>query len=294
MQHSENVLDVSEATAASAASRASLVSAGVLSFKALQTISRALAAHRESGLIDRAGEFFVFFNAITEDDKRVADEAGVRYEGSAENGGIYGGFRAIAEIAKGPYVLILENDVVPLPGARVGECLEACVADMLEHDIKIFGLRCRHTPGQGTPHAKYVKTFGAVDPIADGLGPRKAGSLAKARMFLEHGSIDKFRAASIFCERHPEEAQPNAVRRLPSGNFLTDSRYRNWSNQAVLVERRFFLDVVCRRVDEHPDPRLVNGHQDIERALNRRWWRQQRYPMGHASEGVFTHRRLDR
>jgi hypothetical protein len=75
---------------------------------------------------------------------------------------------------------------------------------------------------------------------------------------------------------------------------MTDSRYRNWSNQAVLVERRYFFDVVCRRVEERPDPRLVNGHQDIERALNRRWWRHRRDPMGHAAEGIFTHRRLDR
>ncbi len=87
-------------------------------------------------------------------------------------------------------------------------------------------------------------------------------------MFLEHGGIDKFRAASLFCERAPENVQKDAVRKLPSGNYVTDSRYRNWSNQAVLVERQYFVDVVCRRVDEHPDPRLVNGHQDIERALN--------------------------
>ena len=54
----------------------------------------------------------------------------------------------------------------------------------------------------------------------------------------------------------------------------------------MLVERRYFFDVICRRVEEHPDPRLVNGHQDIERALNRRWWRHRRDPMGHAAEGV--------
>ncbi len=114
-----NVLDGPISESRSAASPASLVSVGVLSFGALQTISRALQAHRESGLIDCAGEFFVYFNAITPDDKRVAEEAGVRYSGTAENLGIYGGFRAIAERARNPYVLILENDVVPIPGAAV-------------------------------------------------------------------------------------------------------------------------------------------------------------------------------
>lgn len=292
MELAEDIQDISSAE--SGASPASHVSVGVLSFHAPKTISRALQLHRESGLIACAGEFFVYFNAIGENDNAVAAEAGVRCEGSSENRGIYGGFRAIAEIAKKRYVLVLENDIVPAPGASVKSCLEACVADMIEHDIKIFSLKSRPHPGQGANGAKYMKTFGVSAPILPGLVPRKAGAFARLRMFLEHGSIDKFRSGAILCEREPEKAQPGAVRKLPSGNYLTDSRYRTWGNQAVLVERRFFLDVVCRRVDERPDPRLVNGHQDIERALNRRWWRQRRYPMGHAAEGAFSHCRLDR
>jgi hypothetical protein len=275
-------------------SGATLVSVGVLSFGAPQTISRALQAHRESGLIDCAGEFFVYFNAIRENDKAAAAKAGVRCEGSPENRGIYGGFRAIAEIAKNPYVLILENDIVPAPGAAVKECVDACVADMIEHDVKVFSLKSRTHPGQGAPGAKYMKTFGVAAPILPGLVARQTGALAKLKMFLEHGGIDKFRSGAILCEEEPEKAQPSAVRKLPSGNYLTNSGYRNWGNQAVLVEKRFFLDIVCRRVEEHPDPRLVNGHQDIERALNGRWWRRQRYPMGHAAEGPFMHSRLDR
>jgi hypothetical protein len=291
MAISNNVLEGSDLRTRSAAS---LVSVGVLSFGALQTISRALKAHRESGLIDCAGEFFIHFNAITPEDKRVAEEAGVSYSGTAENAGIYGGLRAIAKRARNPFVLILENDIVPLPGARAPECLEACVSDMIEHGVKCFSLRSRREPGDGAPHAKYIKTFGLVEPIAPALAPKQAALFSQLRMFLEHGSIDKFRAASLFCERDPETVQKDAVRKLPSGNYMTDSRYRNWSNQAVLVERRYVFDVVCRRVEEHPDPRLVNGHQDIERALNRRWWRRRRDSMGHAAEGVFTHRRLDR
>jgi hypothetical protein len=277
-----------------ATSPASLVSVGVLSFGAPQTIKAALKAHGESGLIDCVNEFFVYFNAISEEDRRTAEEAGVRCEGSAENSGIYGGFRAIAELAKNPYVLILENDITPLPGAPVRQCLESCVSDMVEHGIKAFCLKSRREPGEGAAYTKYRKTFGVRDPLFPGIEPREAGALSKLRMFLEHGSIDKFRAASIYCERSPETAQARAVRKLPSGNFATDSGFRNWSNQAVLVERQYFLDVICRRVDEQPDPRLVNGRQDIERALNRRWWRKRRDLMGHAAEGVYTHRRLDR
>ncbi len=139
---------------------------------------------------------------------------------------------------------------------------------MIGHGIRSFSLRSRREPGEGTPYAKYIKTFGLLDPISPSLAPAKAAPFSQLKMFLEHGGIDRFKGASLFCERHPDEVQKDAVRKLPSGNYVTDSRYRNWTNQAVLVERQYFLDVVCRRVEEHPDPRLVNGHQDIERALN--------------------------
>ena len=290
----EEVVEKSATRTAGGHPPSSLVSVGVLSFGAPQTISRALKAHRESGLIDCAGEFFVHFNAITSEDKSLAEEADVRYSGTHDNRGIYGGFRAIAERAQNHYVLILENDVVPLPGAAVRECLDLCVSDMIAHGIKCFSLRSRREPGEGRPYAKYIKTFGLIDPVSPSLTAKKPAPFSQMRMFLEHGSIDKFRAASLFCEREPEKVQPRAVRKLPSGNYLTYSSYRSWSNQAVLVERQYFFDVICRRVDKHPDPRLVNGHQDIERALNRRGWRRRRDPMGHAGEGVFTHSRIDR
>lgn len=290
----ENLQERQARNTTQAGPAASLVSVGVLSFAALQTLERSLRAHRESGLIDEAGEFFVHFNAITKDDQRIAEAAGVRYTGTKDNRGIYGGFRAIAETARNPFILFLENDVVPLPDAPVLQCLESCVSDMIQHAIKSFCLRSRREPGEGAPYTKYIKTFGLIDPVSPSLAPKKAAPFSKLRMLLEHGSIDKFRASALFCEREPEKVQAPAVRQLPSGNYATDSRYRNWSNQAVLVERTYFFDVICRRVDDHPDPRLVNGHQDIERALNRRWWRRRRDPMGHACEGVFTHRRLDR
>ncbi len=112
-------------------------------------------------------------------------------------------------------------------------------------------------------------------------------------MTIKHMGIDRFRSTAIYVERNPQDVQPKAVRKLPSGNYLTDSRYRNWSNQSVLVERKFFLDVICRRVEDHPDPRSRGGHQDIECALNVRWWRRRREPLGHAAQGVFTHERFE-
>lgn len=274
-------------------SLSSLVSVGILSYRALRTISRSLASYRESGIMDWAGEFFVYFNGMTSEDEKLARDFGVNYFGSKENLGIYGGFRAIAEHAKNPYVLILENDIIPLPGSDVQACVTRALSDVIEHGIKSFCLRSRDVPGHGGIYPKYVRCFELHDPIIAELKPGKPTLYSKLRMTLKHGNLDKFRAIAIYIERSPETVHGNAIRKLPSGNYVTDSRYRNWSNQAVLVDRQYFIDVICRRVEEHPDPRLINGHQDIERALNVSWWRKRRDLTGHAADGVFTHSRID-
>ena len=282
MAVSNDVLEGPKSGTRSAASPAALVSVGVLSFRALQTISRTLKAHRESGLIDCVGEFFVHFNAITPDDKEIAEEAGVRYTGTAQNLGIYGGFRAIAEQAQNPYVLILENDVVPLPGAAVRQCLETCVSDMIEHCIRSFSMQNISRPSVCLSRSPPLlpRRKPRPSPNSECSWSMAASTNSGRRRCFVSGILRQ-------CKNRPFAS-------FPAATTCTDSRYRNWSNQAVLVERQYLFDVVCHRVDEHPDPRLVNGHQDMERALNQRWWRCRRDRMGHAAEGIFTHRRLDR
>jgi hypothetical protein len=272
----------------------SLVSAGVLSYKAHATTAHSLRLHALSGLTDSAGEFFVHFNAITAGDEVIARKAGVNFSGSYENMGLYGGFRAIAERARHPYALLLENDVIPLEGSNVVQCLNSCVADMIKHGIRIFSLRSRSNPGEGEPWLKYLQCFPVRNPVNPGLRRQNTPMLSQAQMRIRHGHLGKFKGAAIYAEAAPDAAQPQAVRRLPSGNFLTDSRFQNWSSQAVIVERKFFLDVICRRAEEHSGPRPCDGGREIERALNSWWWRRRREPMGHAAQGVFTHFRIDR
>jgi hypothetical protein len=271
------------------------LSIGVLSYRAHATLRHTLDSHLRAGLPNVADEYFVFFNALCDEDREIASSRHLTFCGSAENSGIFGGFREIAGRAKSRYVLILENDICAiLPKADAAAQLKSALDDMERHEIPVFSLRSRLSPGQGLSGAKkYVRAFGVSEHLRDEYPNQRAGSLSKLMTLLEYGSIDKFRGRAIFVERHPEVVQPSAIRLLPSGNFVSDSRYLNWSNQSVLVRRDFFLDFICPRVESHPDPRLVNGFQDIERALNRRWWRRQRVPMGQAGRGIFTHHRLE-
>lgn len=269
------------------------ISVGVLSYGTHRTLERSVSTHVAAGLTGLVGEYFIHFNALSDADRAVAASLGVAFSGSPQNTGIYGGFRAIAERADRRFVLVLENDISAITDpATTAACLASAVADMAAHAIPIFGMASRTTPGTSSSTRKLVRANGIKSPLRADHRASKPTLAGKIASLLRHGRLDIFRGAAVFVERDPEIAYPMAWRKLASGNYVTSSRHRNWSNQAVLFDRRFFLDVVCRRVDEQPDDRLVNGHQDIERALNRSWWRRLGVPMGHSGIGIFRHARI--
>lgn len=276
------------------------LSIGVLSFGAHPTLENALRSHKAAGLPSTTDDFFIHFNAMTQADTALAERFEFNSTGSAANTGIYGGFRAIAETARHPYVLILENDIVSITSPdETADALASAVADMKAHGIKAFSMRSRAEPGQGidVAIAKYARCFAIREPLRGDLQQFRPSALSRAVMAVKYLDFDSFVGAAFFIERDPDIVHPKAIRRLPSGNFATTSRYRKWSNQSLLVERRFFLDVICARVEARPDRRLVHGHQDIERAIvggriGLGWWQRLGVPMGQAGTGCFSHQRL--
>ncbi len=269
------------------------LSIGILSYHAHETIRTSLENHIEARLHKLPSNFFVYFNDITDADRKLAKSFDIAYYGGP-NSGIYGGFKAIAEHSDTEYILILENDMMSLPDEDIIQCVSSGIEDMKKYDINIFSLKCRFKQGQGSSDRKYRKAYGIKTPLFEGQTRYDPTLFDKLQMTLKHGYLSKFRGRAIASELEPEKVQPLAIKKLPSGNFLTDSRYVNWGNQALLVKRSFFLNIVCNRVETHPDPRTVNGFQDIERAMNCGWWRRRKELYGYAERGCFSHSRVDR
>lgn len=278
------------------------LSIGVLSYAAHKTLTNTLETHQAAGLGQLSDDFFVYFNSFTDADRELAARFGVRCTGTDQNRGIYGGFCGIVSHARHRYVLILENDIVSLGSAsEVAQCLSSAISDMAAYDIKAMSLRSRLTPGQGAGAAqqKYAGYYGIHDPIRPEIARSSPSIMSKVRYMAKYVLVEPLIGCSYVVERHPEQRHPQAIRKLSSGNYMTTSRYQKWSNQSVLVEKDFFTNVICRRVEERPDPRTVNGFQDIERAIvggvvGLHWWRSLGVRIGQAAEGCFSHRRLDR
>ena len=86
------------------------LSIAILGWKSPVTTRHSLETYRAAGLYDCCGEFFIYYNQYSDADRALGEEMGVRTCGGPENLGNWGGQKKILEIAKGDYVLFLEND----------------------------------------------------------------------------------------------------------------------------------------------------------------------------------------
>lgn len=267
------------------------VGVGLLSWKAPLTLAATLESHVTLDLFSLFDDHLIFFQERSESDKEVAERFGLRHAGNAENTGIVGGVRALVEGLDCDYLLLLENDCPAVESREeIRRQLDAALSDMVSEQIPVFRFRSRREPGEGLASVgKFYRYYADRVQAPAGHSPL----MSRLRRLLRPGKARRMRGASAYAQCRPDKVFPGVFARTPCDNLVVDSRYINWTNQSVLVARRWMRDVILPYVDEHPSNRLVNGFSDIEKELNGRWWREQRFPVGLAP-GVFTHRRLDR
>lgn len=267
------------------------IGVGLLSWKAPATLQATLESHVSSGLFSLFDEHLVFFQERSEADIAVAEQFGLRHAGNQANTGIVGGVRALLEGVECDYLLLLENDCPMVETAEeTRRQLDAALTDMAEEDIPVFRFRSRRDPGEGLESVMKFYRYHA-DRVAAPVGCSPL--MSRLRRLVRPTKARRVLGASAYANCAPEQIFPDVFGRTGCDNLVIDSRHINWTNQSVLVDRRWMLDVILPYVDAHPSNRLVNGFSDIEKELNGSWWRERRFRVG-LVPGVFTHRRLDR
>lgn len=268
------------------------ISLCVLSWQQRRTLICTLQSLRHEDVLGLFAERILFFNEIEEEDQEVAVKFGFTAIGSDKNIGIFGGMRGLAEKARSTYVLFLENDC-PLIASRAElvAMIDGALADMKEHQAPVFSMRSRRYPGEKCDRrARYEKRFQVVQPLGTSTPPRRPSFWRRKYEDLRKPHLI---GCAIFAEERPDLRHPKAIKRTANGNWLTSSRYLNWSNNCLLVRREVLIGTIIERVRAYPSPTTVNGHQDVEAALKLAgWWRRQNVPMGQSEPGAFTHHRL--
>jgi hypothetical protein len=272
------------------------VTLAMISWKAPATLQHTLASYESAGILGLFGARRIHFNAISAADEAVALRYGFTYSGTQANLGIFGAIDAMAASVTTPYVLSVENDC-PLVTDRAGllAMLGAALSDMAMMNVPVFTMRSRRQPGDEFSRRKrYEDRFRVVWPL--GTDRSQCGAMTNLAVRLyEDARRSTLRGCSLYAEEDPTLRHPRIIKKSPHGNWLTNSRYLNWSNNCVLVRSDFLRDVVLDRVRNHPAPSTLNGHQDIEAALKvNGWWRKQHVAMGQSEPGPFTHQRIDR
>ena len=276
-------------------------SIGLLSWKAHQTVRKTLESYRRAGLWATADEGKIFFNEMSEEDKKLAAEFGVEAIGSEKNLGIWGGMDAAAKALKGDVILLLQNDCPVVASAdetsatiREGvELIERGEADMIR-------LRHRFNQGDGISFGKFFdyhfvheldeRAGKYFDPKVPADGFHDTARRILMRVLRPRASRKRL-ISIIHLEAHPEQVAPKFVRKV--GRFyLVDSAIINFSEQPLLISKKLYLELSdwCRA---HPRHRLINGAPVMEHALNSHWWRARHFRVGICDEGVFTHNRFD-
>ena len=267
------------------------VGMGLLSWKAHRTLENTLKTYAEERLFSLFDETRVLFQEASADDFRVADQYGLQADGTDSNIGIYAGVKRLLEGLSSDYVLLLENDCPLIEShAEARRQLSAALQDAVDRQVPVFRFRSLSHPGQGfATRRKFLRYY--ADRV--GEGDEYGYWWPKVRRLLRPAKASRLKGIAAYASDRPEAVFPEAFERSDRGVLLTSSAFLNWTNQSVLVDRRWMLEEILPYVERHPSRRLVNGFSDIEKELNCGWWRQQRFPIGLVN-GLFTHERIDR
>ena len=255
----------------------------ILSWRNRDKLRTSLESYRANGLFELFGEIRILFQAAEDEDYTIAREFGLEAIGLEQNIGIAGAWEYLLRQMKSHYVVFMENDCPLVEGPETVERELRQGLELLQSwQVDVYRLRSRTQPGSKFYNCeKYRRYY----PVAEDSAMQRM--LLGLRRLLRPGKAKRLLGSAPYCVKNADRVHPQ-IRRLENGVYIVPSAHLNWTNQSVMFEREWMLDVLLERVKTHPSNRSINGFQDIEMALNCPWWRQQGFRIG-LGEGLFTH-----
>lgn len=267
----------------------------ILSWRQHEVLERTLSTFEKRGVLGEFSHRRIFFNELSPGDLDIARTYGLEAIFSKANLGIFGGARALAQACTTEFMLFVENDCWPIVDKTAFvDGLARAIADMTEYDCPVFSLRSRRQPGEKFDrrerYSRYFRIEQPLDlPAQNPANTSRKPTNSPLRVF-EDLRKPKLRGCALYAEERPDLRHPSVIRKTKNGNWLTTSRFLNWSNNCLLIRTRFMCETIINRVESHPAATTINGQQNIEGAVKLNgWWATQNVPMGQAEPGPMTH-----
>ncbi|MEO1207407.1 MAG: hypothetical protein AAFV45_13865 [Pseudomonadota bacterium] len=270
-----------------ATTRGNRLGLGVLSWHGYETLEASLKTYPASGFLDLFDERVIFFPEITDQGCVLAARFGFEAKGQPQNKGIMDGFRGLANAMQSDTVVMVENDCPLIESCEEAAKQIATAQHLIENgSAQVVRLRSRRDPGEAFDTAdKYMRLYPPT--TAHGIDQLKAGVLRR----LRPGKARKLIGTSVYVEAEPAQKFPGTITDAGSGFYLAPTDAITWTNQSIMIDRRFFLDNIIARAENVTGRRTVNGFKNLEIELNDHWWRSRPWTVAIAP-GLFTHRRL--
>lgn len=259
---------------------------GVLSWKGYDALRPTLTRLNESGVSDLFDERFIFFPEIDDEAREIAKAHMFDCTGSPENLGIFGGFQALAKAMSSDTILLLENDLQMIEPLEEAERQLHAAFDLIENEaVQVVCLRHSKEPGDFSgAYEKYRRYFPAPNA---GITARIQSQLLQA---FRPGKGRRLIGHAPYVEDNPEDRFHEITRDDDTGFWIMSAAHKNWTNQSIVIDRKFYTDVLMDYVERADTTRRVNGFKNIEIELNSPWWREKPWKVAIAP-GLFTHHR---
>ena len=258
-----------------------------LTWRAPETLKQSLESISKALPIHSFGDAVIYAQEITQHDRDLANEFGLRIEGNNQNVGILAGMKEAVASSKLDVVLYLECD-----------CL-LVESNSLFLKTVIDGYNAIETCQLNVVRLRHLRETGADYNILKHLnywGDKKGHKPVKARIlrFLRPRKASRLIGDACLVHNHAEEVFPKNISRMKENIYSMRSSNINWTNQSIMLTKNWFLNTIIPYAESHPSSRLVNGFLDLEKEMNCKWWRKQNFRVGWADPGLFTHARIDR
>lgn len=261
---------------------------GILAWKAPVTLEKTLKAFSAQILANRFQDAVVFFQEMSDEDRAVAQRYGFRAVGNDQNVGILQGIKSAVQAVRSDVVLFLECDCLLIEEAATARrILIESADDIRSGRVQVMRLRHLENPGDDYGTTQKYFRYWSYGNTASLLMPRL---LRTFRPFKAQRLIGE----ACRTGPNPEDVFPRHIKRLADGHFCVDSSALSWTNQSIMVNKKWFLETIIPYAESHVRSRGVNGFPDLEKEMNCHWWRKQHFNVGWADPGLFSHHRVDR
>ena len=249
-------------------------------------------------LFNLFNENFIYFNEISDLDKKIAKKYNIDFKGCKNNLGFYGGLKNVIFEAKNEYVLVLQNDCNLVE--NIFECnkqISKAIQLLQNNTINIMRLRSRFNVGEGFSDVyKYLKYYKLNEPDTEFFKYNNINDYNiynKTRFFrcLRFLKKRQMIGRSLYIEKYPEKLFPKYIKKVDDEIFIVDSSVINFTEQSFLISKSFF-NILMQYIDNHLNNRTLHGFQVSEIILNCNWWRKQHFKIG-VGKGLFSHNRYD-